>query len=140
MSGIKRTPADHWFSKCVRERANWTCEKCGAVHEQNSKGLHCSHHKGRRAWSVRLDPLNAEALCYGCHSHYGGTQERLDQCLTTQQQEILIEKRNDNDLGKRIKRTKGKGEIARHYREEFERMQGLRAIGNFSRLEFMGYE
>jgi hypothetical protein len=33
--------------------------------------LHCSHFKGRGKESTRFDPLNADALCYGCHRYFG---------------------------------------------------------------------
>ena len=31
--GIKRDAADNWFSKCVRERANYTCEVSANPHD-----------------------------------------------------------------------------------------------------------
>jgi hypothetical protein len=34
-------------------------------------GLHCSHYYGRGRFSVRFDPDNAVALCYGCHRFLG---------------------------------------------------------------------
>lgn len=33
-------------------------------------GLHCAHYWSRAMKSVRFDPENADALCYGCHSHF----------------------------------------------------------------------
>lgn len=140
LAAIKRTPADDAFSKCIRERANWTCERCGTYFPEGSRGgLDCSHHYGRRHWSTRFDPLNAEALCYGCHSHYGGTHDRINAVLTEAQHEILREKLNDTNLGKLVRRTKGVGEIAKHYREELKRMQELRDDGEQGRIEFIGW-
>jgi Zn finger protein HypA/HybF involved in hydrogenase expression len=140
MGAIKRTPADDAFSKCVRERANWTCERCGRYFPEGSRGgLDCSHHHSRGNWSIRFDPLNAEALCYGCHSHEGGTQQRREAVLTDIEQEILFEKMRDRDLGRMARKTKGKGEIAKHYRMELKRMQELRDQGEAGRIEFIGY-
>lgn len=140
MAGIKRTPADDAFSKCVRERANWTCEKCNKYFPEGKRqGLDCSHHYGRRNWSIRLEPINAESLCYGCHSHYGGTEDRRKEVLNKGELEILIEKKNDIQLGKEVRKTKGKGEIAKHFREELKRMQELRAQGEMGRIEFVGW-
>lgn len=140
MAGIKRTPTDVAFSNCVRERANWTCEKCGKYFPEGSRGgLDCSHHHGRGGWSIRFDPLNAEALCYGCHSHYGGTEKRRKEVLTEQQQDLLYNLLEDRELGKAYRKTKGKGDIAKHYRNELKRMQELRAQGETGRIEFIGW-
>lgn len=69
MSGIKRTAADVRFSKMIRERDNYTCQRCGAGHLPNSRGLHSAHCFGRGTGPTRLDPDNALALCYGCHQY-----------------------------------------------------------------------
>lgn len=140
MGAIKVTPADGWFSKCVRERVNWTCERCGKQYpEGHRQGLHCSHHHRRGNWGIRFDPMNAESLCYGCHSHEGGTQGRINACLTDAEQEILTDKKNDTGLGKLVRKTKGKGDIAKHYKAELERMRSLRAEGVTGRIEFDNY-
>ncbi len=65
--GIKRTAADIRFSKAIRERDGWSCQRCGKEHEHNSTGLHAAHCFTRRTQATRLDPVNALALCYGCH-------------------------------------------------------------------------
>jgi hypothetical protein len=79
VSGIKRTAADKRFSLMIRERDNWTCQRCGAMKVPNSgPTLHCAHGFTRRCslcttgsrkphYCVRLDPDAALALCYGCH-------------------------------------------------------------------------
>ncbi len=140
MAAIKRTPADDAFSKCVRERADYTCERCGAKHTRDSSGLHCSHHFRRGNWGIRFDPMNAEALCYGCHSFTGGTEERMREVMTEAQFEILRDKKNDIGLGRIVRKTKGKGEIAKHYREELKKLQERRANGEVGYLEFEGWQ
>lgn len=137
---IKRTPADDAFSKCVRARANYTCERCGAVHQPNSTGLHCSHHFRRGNWGIRFDPLNAEALCYGCHSHIGGTEERMREVMTDAQIEILREKKEDTSLGRLVRKTKGKGEIARHYRDQLTKIEKARDDGDHGYVDFIGWQ
>ncbi len=78
MSGIRRTAQDIKFSKMIRERDDWTCQRCGSVHLPNSRGLHCAHCFTRRCGActskspkphtcTRHDPDNALALDYGCH-------------------------------------------------------------------------
>ena len=67
--------------------------------------------------------MNAEALCYGCHSHYGGTEERRNEVLTRGEQDLLFEKKRDQALAREYKKTKGKGSIAKHYRDQLKLIQ-----------------
>ena len=67
---IKITKWDRVFSKYIRTRDNWTCQRCGTGHPPNSQGLHCSHFVGRAKYSVRFSEENCEALCYGCHQYF----------------------------------------------------------------------
>lgn len=66
---MRRTTADIKFSKMIRERDHFTCQRCGARHTPTSRGLHCAHLYTRRTGVTRLDPDNAIALCYGCHQY-----------------------------------------------------------------------
>ena len=131
MGAVKIKSADKWFSLCIRERANWTCERCGAICPDDKRmGLHCSHYHGRGKWATRFDPDNCRALCYGCHSYVGGNPdvhrgeiiERLGEGLYN----LLVEKSNDNRLGRLAKRSEK--EIAAHYRAEHKRMLELLAL------------
>lgn len=138
------TPADHWFSLCVRTRTDWTCERCGKKYEEGSQGLHCSHYFGRGHWSVRFDPLNAFAHCYGCHMQFEGNPDYFVSWvivrLGDEQIDILRDRENDpSGRGKEIKRTKGKGEIAAHFKAEYERMLQERSRGVTGRIEFSGW-
>ena len=140
MGGIKRTPADIAFSNCIREAANWSCERCGTYYpEGHRNGIECSHHHSRGNWGIRFDPLNAECLCTGCHFLVGGTEQRRKEVLTEDEQEILFEKMRDTQLGKESRKTKGKGEIAKHYREQLRIMEKQREYGNIMKLRFIGY-
>ena len=67
---IKRTTTDKNFSDYVRERDDWTCQKCDKKFTQgkNSKKLHCAHiWFGRADITTRWEPLNCISLCIGCH-------------------------------------------------------------------------
>ena len=122
MSAIKITPADRWFSLCVRKRANFSCERCHTGHAHNSPGLHCAHVFSRGSWSVRFDPKNAVALCMGCHLYFTGRPLEF--------KAWIAERMGDGDLedlgirarepGRAAKRRKK--EIAAHYKAEFDRM------------------
>ncbi len=68
------------FSNFIRDRDNWTCRRCHKKYDKTStsdrQGLHCSHYWGRGHESVRIDPDNADALCYGCHRLWGHGDQR----------------------------------------------------------------
>lgn len=142
--GIKRTKADAAFSDCIRERADWHCERCGGGrYEPPTSALHCAHFFGRGKWGTRLDPDDADALCYGCHQYFGAHplefaewklarigQERMD---------ILREKSQSIQLAKEAHRGDKDGSIEAHYRSEAARMYLLRAQGKQGRIEFVGW-
>lgn len=67
---ITRSPADKLFSEYIRTRDAWTCQRCFMQHPMKSQGLHCAHYWSRSMKSVRFDPENADALCYGCHAYF----------------------------------------------------------------------
>lgn len=74
---IKITASDSDFSKCVRIRDNWRCQRCMNVFMPNARGLHCSHFVGRSCRVLRLHPLNAVAHCHGCHSYLGSRPQEF---------------------------------------------------------------
>ena len=67
MRKIKISALDGLFSKIIRRKAKWTCERCGTKHKENSFGLHLSHFIGRANMSTRWYPDNCDVFCYGCH-------------------------------------------------------------------------
>lgn len=71
MFGIKRSLADKYFSDWIRQRDEWTCQRCKTEYEKPNQGLHCSHFHSRRHKGTRFDPENAIALCMWCHQHMG---------------------------------------------------------------------
>ncbi len=68
---IRITALDKKFSLYIRERANWSCERCFKVYRPPTKALQCSHFHGRRKKSTRFDPDNCSALCMHCHQYFG---------------------------------------------------------------------
>lgn len=65
---MKIDRADHYFSLYVRNRDNWTCQRCKGYFKEG--GLQASHFFGRRMESVRFDLENVDSLCYGCHRYW----------------------------------------------------------------------
>lgn len=70
MLKIKISALDKKFSHYIRSKANFTCERCFMKHTPPTSALHCSHFHGRRKMSVRFDPENVSALCFGCHLYF----------------------------------------------------------------------
>lgn len=75
---MKYDAADRKWSRAVRERDAYTCQRCGAVHAPNSQGLHGAHIFGRGKLAVRHDVENGIALCYGCHRFIDGHKEEKE--------------------------------------------------------------
>ena len=144
MGGIKVTSADQWFSRCVRERSNWRCERCGShkplSYDGTRSGLDCAHYQGRGNWSTRFHPTNAAALCYGCHSYCDANPEYKSAWFQNlygpdiAQEMVCLAARPAKGLKKRVR------EISKHYRLEYGRMVQLRAEGETGRIEFEGFE
>ena len=77
--GIKRRQSDILFSKLLRAKRNYTCEKCGKRHEPNSMNLGVSHYRQRSREVVRYDPQNCFALCnIPCHNYFENNPREHD--------------------------------------------------------------
>lgn len=77
MKKIKISAADADFSRCVRIRDNWQCQRCMNVFEPNSQGIHASHFVGRSCKVLRFHPWNCCAHCHGCHSYLGSRPQEF---------------------------------------------------------------
>lgn len=116
---IKRDAADKWFSDVVRSKANYTCEHC----RKTDSRMECAHIYGRRLKSVRWSLDNAVCLCHWCHRNFTENpvqfSDWLSQYFGEGHMDILREKKNGilkaNDQIKK--------EIAKHYREEYKKME-----------------
>jgi len=90
---VRRTAEDVRFSKMIRERDDYTCQRCGSKHLPNSNGLHAAHMYSRRLKATRQDPDNAVAACYGCHqfldSHPASKIEFFEKLLGLERFEAL---------------------------------------------------
>lgn len=65
--GMKRDALDALFSKFIRSRDKWTCQRCWKQYPPPTQALHCAHIFSRGKLSTRYDCDGAAALCYGCH-------------------------------------------------------------------------
>lgn len=147
---MKITPADTWFSLCIRERADWTCESCGKRYTPEyslitglpkNQALHCSHYFGRGNWATRFEPNNAFAHCYGCHAKFEGSphafREWVQEKLGTKFYDDLVAI-SCNVLQGRAARKEKKA-IASFYEREYQKMVNQRNNGRLGRLHFAAY-
>ena len=134
MGAIKRTPADVWFSKCIREAYDWTCITCGKQYPQGHGGLECSHGYSRGNWSIRFKQMNARPQCTACHFRVGPAWMNIE--LTEFEREVLAEWRLDVLMAKEYRKTKGKGELSIWLKKQHDNLLDLRARGFSGRLGF----
>ena len=119
---IRIDKRDTVFSKLIRLRARFNCERCGRYFPKGH-GLQCAHIFSRRHQSTRYDPDNACALCFTCHQYFGEhptiftawVKKRLgDGCYS------LLEARHSTI----IKRTKSDAEsLYQHLKEQYVALQ-----------------
>ena len=121
MPKLKIFPSDSIWSKYIRTRDNWTCQRCDKKYVPPTSALHCSHFWSRGAWSVRFDEKNCQALCYGCHSYLGGNpQEHREFILDKlgQKEFDALQKRRNTPL----KSGQKKYLLSKEFRKEVEIM------------------
>lgn len=137
---MKRSPADDAFSKCIRSANNYICEKCGAVHDKRSSGLHCSHIFGRRHRTIRWCKDNAQALCFGCHKWFGENPADsgiwLAELLGESHLDLLREKRDSMIKVSKIEEK----EIAAHYRQQLKEIEEKRNQGQKGYIDFVSWQ
>ena len=121
MPKLKIFPSDSIWSKYIRTRDNWTCQRCDKKYAPPTSALHCSHFWSRGSWSVRFDEDNCQALCYGCHSYLGGNpQEHREFILDKlgQKEFDALQKRRNTPL----KSGEKKYLLSKEFRKEVEIM------------------
>lgn len=137
---IKLDKIDKVFSRLVRGRANWCCEKCGTHYpEGNRQGLHCSHLFGRARKSTRWSDLNAVAHCFGCHRYLTANPFEFTEWskgyLGEEQFNKLTRLANTpTRLNEAIKR-----EIYEDLKAQLKTMEDARAGGETGYLPFEGF-
>lgn len=135
---MKRDAADTAFSLFIRERDEYTCQKCGKFYpEGRRQGLHCSHVFSRRHMSVRYFSPNAKALCFSCHQWYGSNPVESAAWVETYLGSEALEElqQRKNQIKKRTK--KEKAEIAKHWRSQLKYLKRCREEGReFNVMEY----
>jgi len=144
--GIRRDKYDATFSDLIRERADWTCERCGLVDPDGqargkSRRVENSHFNPRRHQSTRFCGENCDCLCKKCHQHFtedntGEYAEWKRGKLGDERYEALLQK------GRQVKkRTKAeKEEMLEHYLACFGYIRKRREKGQIGYIEFPAWD
>ena len=137
---VKIKPADTAFSKCVRAANDWTCERCKAQHEVGSIGLHNSHIFSRRHRTIRWCKDNTQALCFSCHSWFGGNPadsgKWVEDFVGSGVIDLLREKK---DARVKVSKLEEK-DIAKHYREQLKIIEQKRNAGQTGYIKFESWQ
>ena len=138
---MKRTKLDKVFSDLVRERAEFTCERCGKYYPVGHRqGLDCSHFYGRRHRSTRWHPDNAFAHCRGCHQYLASNPAIFDKfardSLGDTRYDWLMERHNQT-----VKYTKADLEdIYQHLKAQLTYLQRRRSQGERGYIDFVAWD
>ena len=137
---VKIKPCDTAFSLVVREANDWTCERCHTVYERRSQGLHNSHIFSRSHRTIRWCKENTQALCYPCHSWFGGNPADSGIWIIDLLGEAFFDRlREKRDLKVKVAKTEEK-EIAKHYRIQHKIILAKRAKGQAGYIDFISYQ
>ena len=148
---MKLTQADIWFSRCIRERANWRCEYpgCGCISEEGrSSGgdryMQCSHFLSRKYKITRYHSDNALCLC-AMHHELVENNPFLHNKIFVKicgkgVAERLTELKNDA-----LYKPEGgfkvfEKEASKHYKNQYKEMRDKRLKGETGRIEFIGFQ
>ena len=138
---MKRSKLDIVFSKLVRLRNEFTCERCNKVFpEGHRQGLDCSHFYGRRHRSTRWHPDNAFAHCRGCHQYLGSNPAIFDKfgrdTLGDTRYDWLLRRHNQV-----VKYTKADLEdMYIHYKAQLAYLEKRRMKGDLGYIDFVSWD
>lgn len=142
MSGIKRTKYDAIFSDLIRERANYTCERCYRYEPEGPgrQSIHCSHFKSRGNHAVRYEPSNGICLCASCHKLMGENPDLHTELYLQIFGEDVHQELIHKALRIMRRRKQDLEAMHRHYKSELALMKEARASGQEGRIEFEAFD
>ena len=143
MACIKRDKYDATFSDLIRERADWTCERCGLEcrkEGQDSRRLDCSHFYSRANRSVRWHPLNAAAHCFRCHQELGGNPVLFREWILEYLGPELDQRLRELAHTPRKWKPWEKDEMREHYANQLKMLKARRAAGDRGYIEVVSYD
>lgn len=137
---MKRDKFDKLFSDSVRERDDWTCQRCGKYFpEGHRQGLHCSHIFSRRHRATRWEPKNATSHCFSCHQYLGSNPIMFNHWARDQLGDDVIDylEKRHREIVKLTTQEKKEMYIFMH--KEYDRMKDERMNGEQGVLSFSGF-
>ena len=135
---VKRTKHDDIFSKVIRERDEYTCQRCKRTADTTK--IECSHFFSRRHQATRYDPDNACAHCFTCHQYLGENPILFQSWIRSYLGDVRY-----SELVEKHYRTKKwlkaeKEEMYQHYREQLKELELQRAEGAVGQLSLVAFE
>ena len=103
-------------------------------------GLHCSHIFSRRHRTIRWCTDNTQALCFSCHSWFGGNPADSGKWVEEFVGVGVIDRLREKKEA-RIKVSKlEEKDIAKHYREQLKILEHKRNLGQTGYIEFESWQ
>ena len=119
---IRIDKRDTVFSKLIRLRARWNCDRCGRYFPMGH-GLQAAHIFSRRHQSTRYDPDNAIALCFADHQYFGENPTIFTAWVKKHLGDVRYEALQLRHM-LIVKRTKADAEeLYQHLKEQFAALQ-----------------
>jgi len=138
---IKRDKVDKLFSHAIRERDNWTCQRCQKYFPEGigRKHIHCSHIFSRRHRATRWEPYNAVAHCFKCHEYLGGNPVIFNAWAREYWGDYIVDMLDEkhNNILKITK--KDKADHYKYLKLEYARLVNEREAGAEGVLKFTGF-
>ena len=144
--GIKRDKNDAVFSDSIRERDDWTCQRCGRVSVSGqihgkSREMECSHFYGRGTGTLnRFGVDNCDTFCKGCHKYFTHRPAeyaawKLNQLGATRYDWLT------RTAHKVHKRTKAEWkDLYAYYKDWYQKAREKRKEGMRGPLELIGFD
>lgn len=127
---LKRDKYDAIFSDLIRERADYTCERCGSQEPgRKSRAIHCAHIHGRRGRSTRWDIDNAVCLCAKCHFWFTDHPTEFTLWLEEYLGHAYLDILREKALNLKKWSKSDLEEMYEHYKKELRRIECLRNDG-----------
>jgi hypothetical protein len=119
---IRIDKRDTVFSKLIRLRDQWICQKCGRYYPKGH-GLQCAHVFSRRHQSTRYDPDNAVALDFTCHQYFGENPVEFTAWIRQYLGDVRFEMLQERHR-RIVKRTKADSEaLYQHLRTQLKALE-----------------
>jgi hypothetical protein len=138
---VKRDALDAVFSDVIREAFDWTCAWSGLYFpDRKGRDVHCSHFISRAYSSTRYYPDNATCLSAAAHDYLGKHPDEHTDFIRKHLGPVRYEwlKARKNKIFRY--RPADKAAMRKHYANELERIQALRADGATGYIEIYAYD